>query len=394
MKKVLILGGGFAGVEAAIHLCKKGFNVTLVSNRDYIFVYPVSIWIPVRKREFGDVCIKLNDLKKKHGFDVIVDEVQEINVKENKVSLKNHTLTYDYLLIAIGANKVKHKGIENTLSICGEPEQSLLLRKRLDELVEKGSGKIAMGFGGNPKDPSGVRGGPAFELLFNVHNFLKKKGLRENFELTFFAPMPKPGIRMGERALKMIDIFFEKLNFKKQVGKKIKEFVTDGVIFEDDTKLDSDLTMFIPAGSGHKVLENSDLPLNPAGFVIINEHCQVEFVDRSDSNKSNVFAIGDVAALEGPDWKAKQGHIAEVMARTAAYNISAIEKGKSKRKSYVSHINILCVMDSGNGASFVFRNEKRAWLIPMPIFGHWLKKGWGFYYRQSKLGRMLRIPGM
>ena len=394
MKKVLILGGGFAGVEAAIHLCKKGFNVTLVSNRDYIFVYPVSIWIPVRKREFGDVCIKLNDLKKKHGFDVIVDEVQEINVKENKVSLKNHTLTYDYLLIAIGANKVKHKGIENTLSICGEPEQSLLLRKRLDELVEKGSGKIAMGFGGNPKDPSGVRGGPAFELLFNVHNFLKKKGLRENFELTFFAPMPKPGIRMGERALKMIDIFFEKLNFKKQVGKKIKEFVTDGVIFEDDTKLDSDLTMFIPAGSGHKVLENSDLPLNPAGFVIINEHCQVEFVDRSDSNKSNVFAIGDVAALEGPDWKAKQGHIAEVMARTAAYNISAIEKGKSKRKSYVSHINILCVMYSGNGASFVFRNEKRAWLIPMPIFGHWLKKGWGFYYRQSKLGRMLRIPGM
>ena len=76
MKKVLILGGGFAGVEAAIHLCKKGFNVTLVSNRDYIFVYPVSIWIPVRKREFGDLSIKLNDLKKKHGFDVIVDGVR------------------------------------------------------------------------------------------------------------------------------------------------------------------------------------------------------------------------------------------------------------------------------------------------------------------------------
>ncbi len=49
-----------------------------------------------------------------------------------------------------------------------------------------------MGFGGNPKDPSNVRGGPAFEVLFNVHNELKKKGIRDNFELTFFAPMEKP----------------------------------------------------------------------------------------------------------------------------------------------------------------------------------------------------------
>ncbi len=268
------------------------------------------------------------------------------------------------------------------------------MRDRIDDLVKKGSGKIAVGFGGNPKDSSGVRGGPAFELLFNVHNYLKKKRIRENFELTFFAPMPKPGIRMGEGALKMMENFLEKSNVKKQVGRKIKEFVSDGVIFEENSKLESDLTMFIPAGSGHKVFENSDLPLSPAGFVKINEHCQVEFGDRSDSNKSNVFAIGDVAALEGPDWKAKQRHIAEVMARIAAYNIGAIEKGKSKRRSYVSHINILCVMDSGNGASFVFRNEKRAWMIPMPIIGHWLKKGWGFYYRQSKLGRMPRIPGM
>ena len=90
----MILGGGFAGVEAAIYLRKKGFGVTLVSNRDYVFVYPVSIWIPVRKREFAEVCIQLDDLKRKHDFEVIVDEVQEINTKENKVSLKNQTLTY------------------------------------------------------------------------------------------------------------------------------------------------------------------------------------------------------------------------------------------------------------------------------------------------------------
>jgi len=45
-KKVLILGGGIAGVEAAIQLRKKGFEVSLISNRDFLYVYPISIWIP------------------------------------------------------------------------------------------------------------------------------------------------------------------------------------------------------------------------------------------------------------------------------------------------------------------------------------------------------------
>ena len=56
MKKVLILGGGFAGVQTAIELQKsKLFEVTLVSDRDYLFLYPISIWIPVRTNKFEDV---------------------------------------------------------------------------------------------------------------------------------------------------------------------------------------------------------------------------------------------------------------------------------------------------------------------------------------------------
>jgi len=43
MKKVLILGGGFAGVQTAIELQKKGiFDITLVSDRDYLYLYPIS----------------------------------------------------------------------------------------------------------------------------------------------------------------------------------------------------------------------------------------------------------------------------------------------------------------------------------------------------------------
>ena len=388
MKKVLILGGGFAGLQTAIALQKKGgFEITLVSDRDYLYLFPISIWIPVHMKEFNDVKVPLAKIQKKYPFKLVLDKVIEIHSAENKVVCENHTLTYDYLVVAFGADKLQQKGIHHTLSICGKPEMAVEIRDKVDALVKKGSGKIAIGFGGNPKDKSAVRGGPAFELMFNIHNYLKSKNLRNKFELTFFAPMDEPGARMGKGALVMMDKMFTQFNIRKRFGKKITEFVSDGVIFEDDSKLDSDFTMFIAAGTGPSALKNSDLPLSDAGFVKIDNTGQVQ-------GSRNVFAIGDIAALEGPEWIAKQGHIAELMGRNAAYNILEIEKGSSKRKGYKEHLNILCVMDTGNGAAFVFRNGTKAFMIPMPIVGHWMKKGWGVYSKLSKTGQFPRLPGL
>jgi sulfide:quinone oxidoreductase len=394
MKKVLILGGGFAGVEAAIYLRKNNFEATLISNRDYLYVYPTSIWIPTGDASFEENCIPLELLQKAHGFELIIDEVESIKSLEKKVYCKNKTYEYEYLIVAIGSGKMKHKGLENTLTVCGEPEESLKIKDKIDELIKKGSGKIAMGFGGNPKDPSNVRGGPTFEVLFNVHNKLKKLGIRKNYELTFFAPMKEPGARMGPQALKMMDVFYKKLDIKSQTGKKIVEFKENGIQFEDDLFLESDFTMFIAAGDGHKVFQNSDLPLNEAGLIKINDYCEVMHDIDEEGVKYNVFAIGDSVALDGPDWRAKQGHIAEVMARNTAFNINAMEENKEERKGYFEHLNILCVMDSGDGAAFVYRSDKRGLMIPMPVVGHWMKKGWGWYYKNSKLNKIPRIPGM
>jgi len=394
MKKVLILGGGFAGVEAAIFLKKENYDITLVSNRDYFYIYPTSIWVPTRATKFENICVDLKDLQKAHGFNLIVDEVKEISALNATVTLTSGKILneYDELIIAIGSSKMKHIGLENTLSICGDPKQSLLIRDKLDELVQKGSGKICFGFGGNPNDISAVRGGPGFELLFNIQNMLKKKGIVDNYELTFFAPMSEPGKRMGPQALKMMDKFFKILNIKQHFGKKIKSFEKNSIVFEDESVLQSDFTMFIPAGDGHEVSKSSDLPLNAAGFIKINDFCEVEI--KSTLREHNIYAIGDIAEIKGYDWVAKQGHIAEVMARNVAFNIVQKEKGADTLKGYHEHLNILCVMDSGNGASFVFRNEKRAFMLPMPIVGHWLKKGWGVYCKYSKLGKIPRIPGM
>lgn len=389
MNKVLVLGGGFAGVEAAIHLRKQELDVTLVSDRDYFYIYPISIWIPTGETTRKDISVPLDRLAMKHGFKLIVDPVIHLDAADKKVTLQSGRVldSYAYIVVALGQDKMQHKGIEHTFSICGRPEEATLLYERLDTLVRKGTGNIAMGFGGNPQDTSAVRGGPAFELLFNVDTYLRKKRVRENFELTFFAPMEKPGQKMGEKALKMMDKMFKITNIQRKVGSMITQFEKDGICFEDGTKITSDLTMFISAGKGHQIIANSGLPLSDAGYIVTNEYNEIEGFE-------GIYAIGDSASLMGPEWRAKQGHVAEVMAKNVAYNIMNRIQNIDSKESYMEHLNILCVMDTGKGAAFVYRNDKGGQMIPLPLIGHWMKKGWGWYCRNSKLGRIPRIPGM
>ena len=389
MRRVLVLGGGFAGVEAAIYLRKQDLDVTLVSDRDYFYIYPTSIWIPTGEATQEDVSVPLDKLAMKHGFQLIIDPVQKLEAEAKKVILESGRILegYPYIVVALGQDKMQLKGLEHTLSICGKPEEATELYERLDTLIQKKKGKIAIGFGGNPKDTSAVRGGPAFEVLFNVHTYLKKKGVRENFELTFFAPMAKPGQKMGEKALVMMDKMFKMTHIQKKIGTKITHFEEDGIYFEDETKLESDLIMFISAGTGHHILKESGLPLSDAGYVVTNAYNEIEGFD-------GVYAIGDSASLMGPEWRAKQGHVAEVMAKNVAYNIMNSIQNIDSKRSYMEHLNILCVMDTGNGAAFVYRSDKGGKMIPMPIVGHWMKKMWGWYCRYSKLGKIPRLPGM
>ena len=389
MSRVVVLGGGIGGVEAAISLRKKNLDVELVSERDYLFVYPLAIWIPTGERSFEQTSISLADIARAHGFKLTVDTVTEVSGVGRSFTLERQgpRHDFDYLVIALGAHKMPHKGKEHVFSICGAPDESLRVQQRLDSLIARGSGRIAVGFGGNPKDSSGVRGGPGFEFLFNVHHLLKKRGLRKQFELTFFAPMPSPGIRMGEKAVTRLERMLRSSDIRSYTGKKITEFSEGGVTLEDGTEIKADLIMFIPAGDGHAVIKASDLPQNEAGFVSVLPSCEVK-------GHPWLYAVGDAAALEGPDWKAKQGHVAEVMARIAANDVLRKETGRGHSEDYKDELCILCVMDMGNGAGFVYRDEKRARFVPMPVVGHWLKKAWGTYFRLRKLGKIPRIPGL
>lgn len=386
-KSVLVLGGGFAGLEAAIQLRKRGLEVTLVSNRPYLFVHPTSIWVVTGEKPFREVCLDLSDLARRHGFRFLEGVAESISGASRSAVVSGVKLSADHLVVGLGGDRLKPTGVHFTSSVGGDPQAVVRSKEALDRLLARGRGRIAMGFGGNPKDPSAVRGGPMFELMFNVDALLRRRGLRDRFELTFFAPMASPGERMGKKAAGAIRSMLERLGIATRFGKRIAAFESDGVVFEDGSRLESDLVLFLPAGDGHPVVRASDLPRNDAGFVRVDEGCAVP-------GFPGVWAIGDAAALQGPDWRAKQGHVAEVMARVAAANIAAVEAGRPERKSYLPHLGITCLLDMGNGAAYVHRDAETERMIPLPVVGHWLKKGWGAYYKASKRRQVPRLPGM
>lgn len=61
------------------------------------------------------------------------------------------------------------------------------------------SSHIALGFGGNPNEPSAMRGGPMFELLFGLDTHLRQQGKHNNIELTFFNAAAGPRAPQAQR---------------------------------------------------------------------------------------------------------------------------------------------------------------------------------------------------
>ncbi|HET8722880.1 MAG TPA: FAD-dependent oxidoreductase [Anaeromyxobacteraceae bacterium] len=387
-QNALVLGGGFAGLEAAIQLRKAGLDVTLVSDRPYLWIYPTSIWVVTGEGKPEDNHLDLADVARRHGFTFRQGKVESISGARRAAVVDGEELRADHLVLAIGGVPLRPKGVEHTVGLSGSPDAAVRAHEAFEALLARGEGAIAMGFGGNPKDPSAVRGGPMFEVMFNVLHLLERRGLRARFRLAFFAPMASPGERMGKKAVAAIQGMLGDRGVELRFGKKIAGFEAGGaVLFEDGSRLESDLTVFIPAQGGHPVLAASDLPRNEAGFVTIDGGCAVP-------GFPGVWAVGDSAALEGPAWRAKQGHLAEVMARVAAANVAASAAGRPERESYLPHVSITCLMDMGNGAAFVHRDEKKEQMVPLPVVGHWAKKGWGAYYKASKRKQVPRLPGM
>ena len=223
-QEITIIGAGFAALTAIKEIRKKNktIGITLIAPKAEFIYLPSLIWIPSGQRSGDDLRIDLVTFFKKNNVNFFAGTVTAIKDSGRTVVTDNGEVTNDALLVASGGRFIKKlPGIEHAITICEGIEAEEKMR---DKIKAMDGGTITLGFGGNPKEPSAMRGGPMFELLFGLDTQLRKEGRRDKFKIVFFSPAEKPGARLGESAVKGIISQLKKRDIETHLGHKMKGF--------------------------------------------------------------------------------------------------------------------------------------------------------------------------
>ena len=102
MKKVIVVGGGFAGVSALKRLAKSGLQLILIDKRKTSEFLPCLPDIIGQRIDPKFLKINLLDLAKQFGFKFLNQEVKAVNLTKRTISLVSQNLSYDYLLLCSG----------------------------------------------------------------------------------------------------------------------------------------------------------------------------------------------------------------------------------------------------------------------------------------------------
>ena len=104
-KRVVVIGGGFAGINAAFELAKLAVDVTLVDRSNHYTFQPLLYQIALAVLSPGDVAQPIRSLVRDHrNIEVLMDEAIGFDLPQRRVQLKTGSLLeYDYLIIATGS---------------------------------------------------------------------------------------------------------------------------------------------------------------------------------------------------------------------------------------------------------------------------------------------------
>jgi len=104
-KKILILGGGFGGIRAALELEKAKLSnarIILISDKSH-FEYHAALYRLVTGRTPLEVCIPLHDIIDDKQIEIVIDEVTAVNLAARTVIGKFARYQYDYLVLGLGS---------------------------------------------------------------------------------------------------------------------------------------------------------------------------------------------------------------------------------------------------------------------------------------------------
>jgi len=334
--KVVIIGGGFGGLNAAKSLKKaKNVDVLLIDKTNHHLFQPLLYQVATAGLSPGEIATPIREiLRDQKNATVIMGDVVKIDKKEKKLTLGNgEQVSYDFLIIAIGARHSYFgndqwetfapglKTIQDALKIREDVLISFEKAERLDnpQEAEKYLNFVIIGGGPTGVEMAGAISEVAYETMFK--NFRRIAPERSKIYLVEALPYILPAFpeKLRKRAQKDL----EKMGVRVLTEKKVTNVTEDGVQIGDE---------FIPSANvvwaaGNQVsplLKTLEVPTDRAGRVIVEP-------DLSIPEHEEVFVIGDAASAKGKDGKPLPG-IAPTAIQQARYVAKLIRKQTPKEK--------------------------------------------------------------
>ena len=176
--RVVVVGGGYGGAIAAkyLRMADPNLKVTLIEKNKSFISCPLSNEVLSGERGLESLTFGYDALAKKHGVDMVFDEVVEINAKAKKVKVAGGSaLEYDKLIVSPGVD-FKYEAIKGYSQAVAEKEmphawkagpQTLLLRKQITAMPDGGKVIIVA-----PPNPFRCPPGP-YERAAQIAHYLK-----------------------------------------------------------------------------------------------------------------------------------------------------------------------------------------------------------------------------
>ncbi|NNM99595.1 MAG: FAD-dependent oxidoreductase, partial [Candidatus Eremiobacteraeota bacterium] len=274
LPRIVILGAGFAGHTAALHLSRlvrSKANVTVIAPRNRFTWFPSLIWVGTGTMSAEKVWFPLAPVYEKLGFDYIDGRAESIRPDERVVDIRRadgseEHLAYDYLVNATGPylNFEGTPGLGpkegTTQSVCSI-EHALGARdaylENVAQLKKGARRRFVIGVG----HPGATCQGAAFEYIMNVDADLRRRGLRDRAELVWLSNEPAAGdfgvdgveARIDGKIVTgstVIDELFKEREIQPILAAGVTGVGKDGIAYDrvgfDPATLEYDFAMLIP----------------------------------------------------------------------------------------------------------------------------------------------------
>jgi NADH dehydrogenase len=305
--RILILGGGFGGIYAALELEKvlgRGgdLEVTLVTRDNFFLFTPMLHEVAAADLEISTIINPLRKLLRR--VNTFVGTVEAINLEGRRVQVSHgldghtHDLPYDQLILALGSstNFFGLPGVEHRALTVKSLSDAIALRNRLITHLEEANSECAAG-ARQPLMTFVVAGGgfAGVETLGGINDFVREAlrfypNLRgENLRMVLVTPdpliLPELGPKLGAYAQRKLAA----RGVEIITGAKVRGVENDVVELTDGRAIEAS-TLIWTAGTAPNPLVAA-LPLaRRGGRVLVNEFLEVP-------DWPGVWALGDCALV-------------------------------------------------------------------------------------------------